>query len=205
MKLWYSPTSPYARKVRAVAAHHGLDKRIEAALISGSSFSEQAEHNRDNPLGRVPVLQTESGTWLYSSNVIAEYLDAQGSGSRLYPQDETRWAVLNLHDLAAGLLDNTIAVVSEKLLRPEAEWWTARHEQIFRRNGRTLATLAEMLAPYGTALNIGTLNAVCAIDFLRFRNALTASESMAGFARLAAWADEMNALYPCLAATKPFA
>lgn len=203
MKLWYSSTSPYARKVRAVAAHHGLDSRIEAALISGSSFSEQAEHNRDNPLGRVPVLQTESGAWLYSSNVIAEYLDAQGSGSRLYPQDETRWAVLNLHDLAAGLLDNTIAVVSEKLLRPEAEWWTARHEQIFRRNERTLAALAEMIAPYGTDLNIGTLKAVCAIDFLRFRTALTAAESVEGFAELAAWADEMNVRHECLAATQP--
>lgn len=203
MKLWYSSTSPYARKVRAVAAHHGLDSRIEAALISGSSFSEQAEHNRDNPLGRVPVLQTESGAWLYSSNVIAEYLDAQGSGSRLYPQDETRWAVLNLHDLAAGLLDNTISMVAEKLLRPEAEWWQARHEQILRRNERTLAMMTELLTPYGTSLNIGTINAVCAIDFLRFRNVLTAAEGMAGFDKLAAWADEMNALYPCLAATRP--
>lgn len=33
--------------------------------------------------------------------------------------------------------------------------------------------------------------------------ALTAAEDMEGFAALCAWADRMNALYPCLAETKP--
>ena len=205
MKLWYSNTSPYVRKVRAVAAYHGLDAQIEAHLISGAAFSEQAEHNRDTPLGRIPVLQTDDGTWLYSSNVIAEYLDAHGSNDSLYPQDDKRWAILNLHDLAAGMLDNTIDMVGEKLLRPEAEWWQSRHAQIMQRNTRTLLVLDEAIQPFGTELNIGTLNAVCAIDFLRFRNALTAADKMAGFTELAAWADEMNARYPCLAAAQPCA
>ncbi|WP_211296604.1 glutathione S-transferase N-terminal domain-containing protein [Neisseria iguanae] len=115
MKLWYSNTSPYVRKVRAVAVYHGLDTQIEEQLISSAAFSEQAEHNRDTPLGRIPVLQTDEGIWPYSSNVIAEYLDAHGSGQTLYLQDAKRWAVLNLHDLAAGILDNTIAMVGEKL------------------------------------------------------------------------------------------
>ena len=83
MKLWYSNTSPYVRKVRAVAVHHALDTQIESRLISATAFSEQAEHNRDTPLGRIPVLQTDEGTRLYSSNVIAEYLDAQGSSHSL--------------------------------------------------------------------------------------------------------------------------
>ncbi|WP_165010710.1 glutathione S-transferase family protein [Neisseria yangbaofengii] len=204
MKLWYSNTSPYVRKVRAVAAYHGLDTQIEAHLISGAAFSEQAEHNRDTPLGRIPVLQTDEGKWLYSSNVIAEYLDAHGSGDTLYPQGSQRWEILNLHDLAAGMLDNTITMVGEKLLRPESGWWQSRHTQIIRRNTRTLPVLAEVIRPFGTKLNIGTLNAVCAIDFLRFRNALTEAGTMAGFAELAVWADEMNARYPCLAATQPF-
>lgn len=205
MKLWYSATSPYVRKVRAVAAHHGLADKIELQAVEGSSFAEQSGHNRDNPLGRVPVLQTEEGAWLYSSNVIAEYLDAQGSGHTLYPQGTQRWAVLNLHDLAAGMLDNTVAMLAEKMLRPEAEWWQSRHGQIIGRNTRTLPVLAAALKPFGTELNIGTLNAVCAIDFLLFRNALTQAGTMAGFAALAAWAEEMNARHPCLAATKPAA
>ena len=37
MKLYYSPASPYARKVRAVAIETGLDKKI--VQKSGSYFS----------------------------------------------------------------------------------------------------------------------------------------------------------------------
>lgn len=203
MKLWYSATSPYVRKVRAVAAHHGLSGEIELEAVEGSSFAEQSGHNRDNPLGRVPALQTAQEGWLYSSNVIAEYLDAQGRNTTLYPQGKNRWAVLNLHELAAGLMDNTVAMLAEKLLRPQAEWWQGRHEQILRRNASTLPILAKSVNEFGTELNIGTINAVCAIDFLRFRHALTLAQEMNGFGELCEWADQMNTLYPCLSQTKP--
>lgn len=202
MKLWYSTTSAYVRKVRAVAAYHGL--ALEEMKISQASFSEQAEHNQDNPLGRIPVLQTDEGEWLYSSNVIAEYLDALGQQPKLYPQDETRWAALNLHALAEGILDNTVIVLADKMLRPEQEWWTVRHEQIKQRNARTFPVLLERIKPFGMQLNIGTLNAVCAIDFLDFRDALTEVSQSGHFAELKNWAAAMNQQYPWLAALKPF-
>ena len=107
------------------------------------------------------------------------------------------------HALAEGLLENTVAMIAEKMLRPENEWWTARHEQIKQRNARTVPVLAEHLQPFGTQLNIGTLFAVCAVDFLLFRDNLTGAAGLAGISELKAWADEMNALHPCLAATKP--
>ena len=103
------------------------------------------------------------------------------------------------------MLDNTVDMVDEKLLRPEAEWWQSRHEQIIRRNTRTLPVLADAIKPFDTELNIGTINAVCVIDFLRFRSALTQADAMAGLTELAVWADEMNARYACLAATQPCA
>ncbi|WP_211296603.1 hypothetical protein [Neisseria iguanae] len=74
-----------------------------------------------------------------------------------------------------------------------------------QRNLHTLPVLAEAIKSFGKELNIGTFNAVCAIDFFRFRNALTEADKMAGFTELATWADEMNAHYTCLAATKPCA
>ena len=202
MKLWSSTTSPYVRKVRAAAIHHGLENRIEPVTVK-SSFAAESAHNQDNPLGRIPVLQLDNGEWLFNSNVIAEYLDSVGQGAPLYPQDASRWQVLNLHALAEGLLENTVAMIAEKMLRPENEWWTARHEQIKQRNARTVPVLAEHLQPFGTQLNIGTLFAVCAVDFLLFRDNLTAAAGLAGVSELKAWADEMNALHPCLAATKP--
>lgn len=196
MKLWSSTTSPYVRKVRAAAIHHGLENRIEPVTVK-SSFAAESAHNQDNPLGRIPVLQLDNGEWLFNSNVIAEYLDSVGQGATLYPQDASRWQVLNLHALAEGLLENTVAMIAEKMLRPENEWWTARHEQIKQRNARTVPVLAEHLQPFGT------LFAVCAVDFLLFRDNLTGAAGLAGISELKAWADEMNALHPCLAATKP--
>ncbi|WP_373698378.1 glutathione S-transferase N-terminal domain-containing protein, partial [Neisseria dentiae] len=133
MKLWYSTTSPYVRKVHAVAAHHDLGGRIELLKVT-SSFDAASPHNQNNPLGRIPVLQTDGGKWLLNSNVIAEYLDTLGQGQKLYPQDNSRWEVLNLHALAEGILENTVAMIAEKMLRPENEWWTARHAQIKARN-----------------------------------------------------------------------
>ena len=48
MKLWYSETSPYARKVRAVIAYQQLDGQIEF-LEATSGLDKNSPHNRDNP------------------------------------------------------------------------------------------------------------------------------------------------------------
>lgn len=44
MKLWSSTTSPYVRKVRAAAIHHGLENRIEPVTVK-SSFAAESAHN----------------------------------------------------------------------------------------------------------------------------------------------------------------
>ncbi len=203
MKLWYSTTSPYVRKVRAVAAHHDLGGQIELLKVT-SSFDAASPHNQNNPLGRIPVLQTDGGEWLLNSNVIAKYLDTLGQGQKLYPQDNSRWEVLNLHALAEGILENTVAMIAEKMLRPENEWWTARHAQIKARNESALKLLAGRVQPYGIDLNIGTLYAACAVDFLLFRNNLTEAGDAIAASGLDAWAAEMNRAHACLAETKPY-
>ena len=72
MKLHFSPTSPYVRKVRVVAAEKGLASKIE--LLSSSPWVEN-DLPKANPSGRVPTLVTDDGTALFDSRVIAEYLD----------------------------------------------------------------------------------------------------------------------------------
>ncbi|MDO4904422.1 MAG: glutathione S-transferase [Lautropia sp.] len=203
MKLWYSTTSPYVRKVRATAAHHGLNGQIELQKVT-TAFSADSPHNRSTPIGRIPILQTDDGTWLFNSNVIAEYLDSIGKGSTLYPKGQERWKVLNLHALAEGMLENTVVMLAEKLTRPQAEWWTKRHTQIQQRNLDTLPMLAEHLKPFGTELNIGTLFAACAIDFMLFRDNLIDARQTIADQGLERWAEDMNTLYPCLASTKPY-
>lgn len=58
MKLWYSNSSPYARKARAVVQYHQLQDRVEL-LLTTSGLDKNSPHNLDNPLGRLPALQRE--------------------------------------------------------------------------------------------------------------------------------------------------
>lgn len=202
MKLWYSTTSPYVRKVLVTIKHRGLEKQVELLKIA-SSFDPNSPHNRDNPLGRVPALQLDNGEWLFSSLLISEYLDHQGSATPLIPTDESRWAVLNLHALADGIMENTTPIMAERLLRAEPEWWISRHQQLMERNLRSFTQLEEKLHTFGDNLNIGTITAVAVIDWWIFRQDKLGIDFAKQFPTLTAWAEKMNNKYKVLAETKP--
>ncbi|OOF58195.1 glutathione S-transferase N-terminal domain-containing protein [Rodentibacter myodis] len=202
MKLWYSTTSPYARKVTAVVHYHQLQNKIEF-LQATSGLDKNSPHNQDNPLGRLPALQLENGEWLYNSSLIAEYLDHLGAQPSLYGSGEQRWQILRLHYLADGILENEISVIPEKRARPQNEWWQDRHAQIFQRTAKSLIELQKSIEFFGDELNIGTLNAVCAIDFLLFRDSWTHATKHSAIEPLTLWAEKMNHRYPCLTETYP--
>ena len=75
MKLRYSPTSPYVRKVMVVALETGLAERIERIPTAVAPTKPNEEVARENPLVKVPALTTDEGLVLYDSPVICEYLD----------------------------------------------------------------------------------------------------------------------------------
>lgn len=202
MKLWYSTTSPFVRKVMVVIKHHQLDNQIELLRVT-SAFDPNAPHNRDNPLGRIPALQLDNGEWLFGSLLISEYLDCIGRNNRLLPQGEHRWQILQVHSLVDGILENTIPMVAERMLRPQEAWWRTRHEQITERNRRSFIELEKYLAKFDEHLNIGTLSAVCLIDWWAFRQAQTGVNLSETAPNLTAWAARMNARYDLLAETKP--
>lgn len=207
MKLWYSTTSPFVRKVRAVAHFHGLDSQIEL-LQTTKAFAVESGQNAVNPLGKIPALQKDDGKWLFDSSLIAEYLDdlgVQNGGQSLFPQGENRWDWLNLYKIAEGILENTTALMlPEKMFRPENEWWTARHSQVIERNERSLNALWEAVQAVGFELNIASLYIVCVVDFLHFRFEACGSANYSALPKLSEWAEEMNRRYLCLAETKPY-
>ncbi|QIM62123.1 glutathione S-transferase [Pasteurellaceae bacterium Orientalotternb1] len=206
MKLWHSTTSPYVRKVMAVIKHHQLEKQIELQTIQ-SSFDPNSPHNQGNPLGRVPALQRDNGEWLYNSHVICEYLDHIGSLNQperhLLPRNSRRWNVLQLHALTDGIMENTLPIISERLLRPENEWWTARHQQLTERNLRSFKELERYLAQFGDELNLGTISAVCLIDWYQLRGEKLGVNLNEIAPHLVEWASKMNEKYEALKATKP--
>lgn len=206
MKLWHSQTSPYVRKVMVVIKHHHLDDQIELHTIQ-SSFDPNSPHNHDNPLGRVPALQLDNGGWLYNSHVICEYLDHLGAKNQLenllLPRNSQRWKVLQLHALTDGIMENTLPIISERLLRPENEWWMSRHQQLIERNIRSFKELERYLVQFGDDLNLGTISAVCLIDWYMLHGEKLGINLNEISPHLVAWAVKMNEEYIELRETQP--
>ena len=99
MKLIYSLTSPYARKVRILLLEKGIDATVEHVIAS--PLAEPEKVIPANPLGKIPVLLTNAGA-LYDSPVICEYLDGLEGQPLLPVSGADRWAVLRVQALATG-------------------------------------------------------------------------------------------------------
>ena len=94
MKLYFSQTSPYARKVRLAAERLGLTDRIELVPAVTTPIAEDAGLAAVSPLAKIPALVLDDGTALFDSRVILEYLDHL-SGGRLVPASgPERWRAL---------------------------------------------------------------------------------------------------------------
>ena len=85
MKLYSSGTSPYARKVRAMAIECGIANRID--LVPQSPRDDANGYLSKNPLARIPALELEDGRVLFDSPVICEYLDMVEPSTSLHPTD----------------------------------------------------------------------------------------------------------------------
>ena len=110
MKLLYTVNSPYARKVRVVAAEKHIEVDVEAVDLSDPNCVVK----NFNPLGKVPALILDDGEVLYDSRVIVEYLDNRTPLAHLIPraQGAKIW-VRRWEALADGICDAAIAAILE--------------------------------------------------------------------------------------------
>jgi len=170
MKLYYSNTSPYVRKVMVVAYERGLIDRIETLPASATPVSHNGTLAAVNPLGKVPALVLEDGTALYDSPVIAEYLDALDGAPVLLPASgPRRWAALRQQAAADGLLDAAILIRYERALRPVEKQWEAWVDGQMLKIRQTLDGLEHEAAGFAPEPTIGTITIACALAYLDFR------------------------------------
>ncbi|MDQ2694566.1 MAG: glutathione S-transferase [Pseudomonadota bacterium] len=199
MKLRYSPTSPYVRKVTVTAFETGLEGRIQR--VPTDPWDPRTDLGNENPLGRVPTLTTDDGFVLFDSPVICEYLDSLHHGPKLFPESAPeRWQVLRQQALADGILDATAAIVTERLRRPEPHRWPQWIEFQKQAIHRGLAFLEREIASFGLQVTIGQIAAGCALGFLDFR--LPDEDWRQGHSALSAWYRDFAAR-PSMAATVP--
>jgi glutathione S-transferase len=183
MKLRFSPTSPFARKVVVSAIETGLDKRIER--VATDTADPKSGLGAENPLGKVPSLTLDDGGVLFDSRVICEYLDGLHDGPKLFPAaGPARWTALRRQALGDGICDAAVLARME-VVRPPAEQsasWIAKQK------GKVAGSLDALEAEagrLGEGLDIGLIAIGCALAYLDLRFAADAWRDR--HPRLAGW------------------
>lgn len=170
MRLFYSPTSPYARKILVLLAEAGKSDAVNLVLGSGTPVDAGKAPLAQNPLGKIPVLEREDGPALYDSRVISRFLDDHFALG-LYPTGPRLWEALTLEATADGILDAAISMVYEARVRPEEKRFDAWVEGQWDKIDRALDALesrwmAYLLGP----LDVGQIALGCALGYVDFRH-----------------------------------
>jgi len=185
MKLYWSPRSPYVRKVMVCAHETGLADRIERVPALVAMTRPHRELMRENPLGKIPTLVTDHGQVLFDSTVICEFLDSL-AGTHLFPAAPGhRWEALRWHAMGQGMLDLLILWRNE-LLRPPAQ----QSSELVAAFDLKVRSAVSMLEHEAAALAearyaIGHIALGCALGYIDFRFPQLGWRD--NHARIAAW------------------
>jgi len=201
MKLYYSPTSPYVRKVLVCAIERGLKDRL--ALEKTDGFGES--HRAANPLAKVPALEPDDGgPALFDSLVICDHLDRIGAAPRLMPADgPARDRTLRVHAIGQGMTDAALLmqiqrVRNQRLDHPiPDDWWIERQRAAIRAGVERLEREVDALAQ---TFDLGAISVATALGYLDFRFADFGWRDPAP--QLAAWFTQI-AQRPSMAETAP--
>jgi glutathione S-transferase len=167
MKLFSSPTSPYARKVRVLIIELGLGDDIE--VLSTLPMEDPQDLHAANPVGKVPTLMLSDDRALYDSPVICEYLDAR-KGFRFLPESgDRRWDCLRRQALGDGVLDAAFSRTAEnnKGENERSQMWFERWSNAIN---RSLEVMSRDLEISGERFDLGDVTFGCALGYLDLRH-----------------------------------
>jgi len=201
MKLYYSPASPYARKVLVVASETGQRDAIE---VVGASPFEDEGLRATNPLGKVPALVTGDGPALFDSPVICDYLDQRHNGRKMVPDaNPERSVVLRMHAIGQGITDAALLLRQQvmrdaKLDQPlPQDWW---YDRQFAAVFASLDLLEAEADSLSAEPDLGNIAVACALEYWDFRFADHPWRESRP--KLAAWLEKFSER-PSMAASRP--
>lgn len=196
MKLHTAMASPFGRKIWIAILHHGLGERctrVEARMADANDPMYVL-----NPLGKMPVLVTDSGEVLHDSPVIAEYLDGLLGGLLVPAAPRERLAELQFQALADGIMEAGALIVSEGRDRPPH----LRHQpSVERQRDKIRRGIAHAAAhaPEARRIQIAAISLACALGFLDRRAQFDWRNAHPG---LIEWLDAFRAACPAFDATR---
>lgn len=200
MKLAYSPTSPYVRKVMVLLHETGQLDDVALTPATTTPFEPAEGLLPQNPLGKVPALERSEGPALYDSRVICAYLNDR-AGARLYGEGARHWDILTVEATADGILDAALLMTYEGRMRPEEkrfdDWVDAQWGKVARAcaalNNRWMSHLSG-------PLDMGQIAVACALGYVDFRHGARGWRN--GNDALAAWFETFDSR-PSMQATRP--
>ncbi len=168
MKLYYSPTSPFVRKVLVVAHELGLADKIERLPSAAHPVNRDQTIIAHNPLGQVPTLLLDDGSMLADSRVICEYLNDL-AGGQIFPSGAQRWKALVEQTVGDGLLDAALLGRYERAVRPPEKLWQEWLDGQIGKIHSALAVIDKDAPGLGDRVDIGTISYGCALGYLDLR------------------------------------
>lgn len=187
MKLFFTPRSPFVRKVRVTLIETGLSKAVE--FVQVDLENPPAELSRHNPLGKVPTLIRDDGTALFDSPLVCEYLDSLNKGTKLYPAGDGRWVALRQLALSDGILD-ALQARRHEARRPDSERSADYMQKQKVKSDRGLTLLEQETERLAGPVNIGHIAVGCCLGYLDFRFANEPWRS--SHPKLARWFEEFS-------------
>ncbi len=200
MKLYYSNTSPYSRKVRLTIFETNLQSQIEMQLVNPFA-ANNPELFAANPLGKIPALILDDGQVLYDSPVICHYLNEISESADLLPgKQQSRYQVLCWEALADGLVDAAYNIVMERR-RPEPEQSATCMAQWRTEIQRVLQYLEAHISQLDEPITLAHLSLASAIGYLNFRLSELLDDNH--LPKTLAWFQSFNT-HLAMQATQPF-
>ncbi|WP_113910556.1 glutathione S-transferase family protein [Roseovarius dicentrarchi] len=169
MKLFYSPNSPFVRKVLMTGMELGLDDRIERVQAAPHPVNRDRDLIAHNPLGQIPACLTDDGEEISDSRVICEYLAALVPDQQIFPSGPRRWAALTEQSISDGLMAAALSIRYERSTRPaeqQSQTWIAGQTDKIE---TVLDALDRRYVRPPPGFDIGHISVACAIDYLAFR------------------------------------
>ena len=169
LKLLSATPSPFARKVRVVL----LEKNIPFELKTINPWNMNADIERFNPLGKIPVLITANNETIFDSKFIIEWIEHNYPDPAVFPTDaKTKFKAQQIQVIADGICEAVILLFFENM-RPDPQQSKPWSERQIKKISNGLQALEQQISNdefcVDNTFGIADISVVSAVDYLSLR------------------------------------
>lgn len=169
LKLLSATPSPFARKVRVVL----LEKNIPFELKTINPWNMNADIERFNPLGKIPVLITANNETIYDFKFIIEWIEHNYPDPAVFPTDaKTKFKAQQIQVIADGICEAVILLFFENM-RPDPQQSKPWSERQIKKISNGLQALEQQISNdefcVDNTFGIADISVVSAVDYLSLR------------------------------------